>query len=83
MSLSQLIEAIGTFLYLAIFARVILSWFPAGAGNPIVRFVFAVTEPILAPIRRFVPRLGMLDLSPMIALILIYIIQTVFLSVLG
>lgn len=81
--MSQLIEAIGTFFYLVIFARVILSWFPASVGNPIVQFIFAVTEPILAPIRRFVPRLGMLDLSPMIALILIYIIQTVFLKALG
>lgn len=81
--MSQLIEVIGTFFYLAIFARVILSWFPARAGNPIVQFVFAVTEPILAPIRRFVPRLGMLDLSPMIALILIAIIQEALRRALG
>ncbi len=83
MSLSQLVEAIGTFLYIAIFARVILSWFPAGTGNPIVQFIFAVTEPILAPIRRVVPRFGMLDLTPMIALILVAIIQMVLLRALA
>ncbi|MFC1935170.1 YggT family protein [Chloroflexota bacterium] len=83
MSLSELIEFIGMFFYLAIFARVILSWFHTGAGNPIVQFIFAVTEPILAPIRRFVPRFGMLDLSPMIALILIVIIQNILLRALG
>ena len=83
MSLAELIRAIGTFFYLALFARVILSWFPAGAGNPIVQFIFAVTEPILAPIRRVVPRFGMLDISPMVALILVAIIQAILLEVLS
>ncbi|MEE8443382.1 MAG: YggT family protein [Dehalococcoidia bacterium] len=83
MSLGQLIEAMGTFLYLAIFARVILSWFPTGRGNPIVQFIFAITEPILAPIRRVVPRFGMLDLTPMIALILVALIQAVLLRALA
>lgn len=84
MSLGALIEAIGTFLYLAIFARVILSWFPgASATNPLVRFVFTVTEPVLIPIRRVLPRTGMFDLSPMIAIILIVVIQRVLVSALG
>ena len=82
MSLAELIRAIGMFFYLAIFARVILSWFPTGASNPIVEFIFAVTEPILAPIRRVVPRFGMLDISPMVALILILIVQSMLLAVL-
>ena len=81
--MSQLIELFDTFLYLAIFARVILSWFPMQSNNPLVQLVWAITEPILAPIRRFVPRLGMLDLSPMIALILIVIIQQALLSAFG
>ncbi|MCL0044325.1 YggT family protein [Dehalococcoidia bacterium] len=73
-----MINAIGTFLYLAIFARVILSWFPqASSSNPLVQFIYAMTEPVLRPIRRFVPKFGMLDVSPMIALILIIIIQRV------
>jgi len=82
-SLADLIRAIGTLLYLAIFARVILSWFPMQSNNPLVQLVWTITEPILAPIRRFVPRFGMLDLSPMIALILIVIIQQVLLSAFG
>ena len=81
--MTGLIEAIGMFLYLAIFARVILSWFPTQASNPLVQFIYAVTEPILAPIRRFVPRFGMLDVSPMIALILILLVQSILLRALG
>ncbi len=51
--MSQLIEAIGTLLYIAIFARIILSWFPQiRPNNPLVQLTWAVTEPILAPIRR-------------------------------
>jgi len=51
-------------LWLAILVRVILSWFPVDPGNPIIRLVWDVTEPILAPFRRVIPRIGMFDLSP-------------------
>ena len=84
MNPGSLIEAIGTVLYIAIFARVILSWFPqVAATNPLVQIVFTVTEPILRPIRRLLPRMGMFDLSPMIALILVAIIQRVLLQALA
>ncbi len=84
MSLGVLINYIGTFLYIAIFARVILTWFPQmSPTNPLVKMVFTITEPILGPIRRLLPRMGMFDLSPMIALILIYIIQRVLLQALA
>lgn len=84
MSVGALISAIGTFFYVAIFARVILSWFPQlSTTNPLVQFVFAVTEPILSPIRRLLPRFGMFDLSPMIALILITVVQSVLLKALA
>ncbi len=84
MSIGQLINAIGTFFYIAIFARVILSWFPqVSTTNPLIQFVFTVTEPILSPIRRLLPRIGMFDLSPMIALILIGVIQSVLSKALG
>ncbi len=84
MSLGDLINYIGTFLYIAIFARVLLSWFPqVSTTNPLVQFVFTVTEPILSPIRRLLPRMGMFDLSPMIALILVGVIQSILLKVLA
>ena len=58
-------------LWLAILVRVILSWFPVDPKNPVVRVVFDVSEPILAPFRRVIPRIGMIDLSPLAALLVI------------
>ena len=75
------ISAIGTFLYLAIIGRSILSWFPnVSRNNPVVQFVYLATEPILSPIRKVVPRAGMFDFTPMIAIILIFLVQGVLLT---
>lgn len=58
-----------------IFVRVILSWIPNGIPR-IRRFVFEITEPLLAPIRKAIPPIGgALDLSPIIAYLLMYLIQ--------
>lgn len=63
---------------LAVFGRVILSWFPlqpGGALAQIFSFLYTVTEPVLGPVRRVVPPIGGgLDLSPLIVLLGIQII---------
>ncbi len=67
-------------LYLAILARVILSWIPVrnnGFLNGILRVVYAITEPILIPIKKVLPRTGMFDFSPMIALVLLIVLQNI------
>ncbi len=80
----SLISAVGTFLYLSIIGRSILSWFPnISRSNPAVQFVYIVTEPILSPIRKVVPRAGMFDFAPMIAIILIFFIQNTLLALVG
>ncbi len=58
----------------AIFIRIILSWVGMDPRNPVVIFLHDITEPILSPIRQFMPRLGMLDLSPMVAIFLLFLI---------
>ena len=58
----------------AIFIRVLLSWFPIDPRNSLVTILYDVTEPILEPLRRVIPRMGMFDLSPLVALILIQVI---------
>ena len=62
-------------LWFAILIRVILSWFPVDPSNPIIRILWEITEPVLAPFRRVIPRIGMLDLSPLAALLVIQFIQ--------
>jgi YggT family protein len=62
-------------LWLAILVRVILSWFPVDPSNPIIRIVWEITEPVLAPFRRVIPRIGMFDLSPLAAFLVIGFLQ--------
>ena len=57
-------------------ARAVLSWVNPDPFNPIVRFLYRVTEPVLRPIRRRLPTMGMgLDLSPMLVILAIYFLQ--------
>jgi YggT family protein len=61
---------IGQIYVLILIARAILSWFPLSPESPFAavwRFVFAVTEPLLAPLRRIIPPVGMIDLSFLVA----------------
>ena len=62
---------------LLIFARVILSWVASPVSrNPVVQLIRQVTDPILVPIQSILPRTGMFDLSPMVALFAIYALQS-------
>jgi YggT family protein len=61
-------------LLVAILIRVVLTWFPVDPSNPIIRIIFEVTEPVLAPFRRVIPRIGMFDLSPIAAMLVIQVI---------
>jgi YggT family protein len=74
----QFIDFIFTFLTLAIIANALLSWFPIDRyNNPIVRVVDQITSPILDPLRRVVPPIGMMDITPIVALIILQILQAV------
>ncbi|MBI4297805.1 MAG: YggT family protein [Chloroflexi bacterium] len=64
-------------LTFAIFGRAILSWFPGGSDNFIGRFVFEITEPVLAPLRRIIPMMGAFDITPIVAIILLQVIGQV------
>lgn len=55
------------FLRVALLVRVIGSWFPRAAHSPWLRWSFGATEWILRPLRRVVPSLGMIDITPIIA----------------
>jgi YggT family protein len=68
-------------LNLAILARVLVSWLPISRESAFVQLLYGITEPILGPIRRILPGMGGLDLSPMIGLILIWVAQTVLIRI--
>lgn len=54
---------------LVVLGAVIMSWFPASRRNQLAITLYRLTEPVLAPIRRVLPPMGGLDLSPMVLLI--------------
>ena len=71
-------------LNIAIVGRVVMSWISPGGNDPISVILHQITEPIFAPIRRVIPTLGMFDLTPMVALILLnFIISPLLRSVVG
>ena len=58
-------------------ASVIISWVNADPYNPIVSFIRRATEPILYRVRRYMPNTGMLDFSPLVLFLLIYLVQII------
>jgi YggT family protein len=58
---------------LTIFMRIIFSWLGFSYSNRLMRFVFQVTEPLLGPLRRTVPAVGMFDISPIVAFLILWI----------
>jgi YggT family protein len=90
LTLIGLINLVFTLIYLAILGRIILSFvipLMQGRVHPMVVNIYdaltQMTEPILAPIRRVLPTFGMLDFSPLVAIILLQIIQAVLVSALS
>jgi len=72
---------LGTILTGAIVIRVLFSWFSMGnSGGPIVRLLDDITNPIITPLRRVIPPLGMIDISPLIAILLIQFLTGILLS---
>jgi len=60
-----------------IIARAVISWVNPDPYNPIVQFLYRVTEPVMAPIRRWIPftRMG-IDISPIIIILVIFFVQS-------
>ncbi len=61
----------------ALFARVILSWFPLQRGGIMAKIngiLLRITDPVLEPVRRALPRMGMFDLSPILVFLVLEIV---------
>ncbi|TET13096.1 MAG: YggT family protein [Dehalococcoidia bacterium] len=72
---------------IAIFARVVLSWFmvnpTSGFIVSVYQVLFRLTEPILGPLRRIIPTIGMFDISPIVAIIALQVIGEVLVRALS
>ncbi|HET9104094.1 MAG TPA: YggT family protein, partial [Solirubrobacteraceae bacterium] len=64
-----------TVLEFAIIGRALISWFDPTMSSSISRILVQITEPIIAPLRRVLPTAGMMDFSPLVAILLIFVLQ--------
>lgn len=73
--LARFTDLLFQILIFAIIGRALLSWFNVGPDHPIGRILYQLTEPILGPMRRVIPMIGMIDISPIVAIFLLGFIQ--------
>jgi YggT family protein len=70
-ALAQLLQTVFTLYTWVIIARVLVSWVNPDPFNPIVRFLMRMADPYLDLFRRVIPPIGFLDISPIIALLVL------------
>ncbi len=80
--LVELTSGLLTIYKYILIAAALISWVNPDPYNPIVNFLHRVTEPLLSRIRRKLPYMGGVDLSPLVAFALIYVVQIVLLDTL-
>jgi YggT family protein len=85
----RVVAVVGFLLYgfldiymLLIVIRIIFSWGNVSYTNRVMRFLVNTTDPILAPMRRIVPPLGVFDISPLVALLLLWLLKIAVAAVL-
>jgi YggT family protein len=76
-TVAQLFTLFLWLLIVAVFLRSLMSWFPISQDNEVARLLYRVTEPLLDPVRRVLPRTGMIDFSGMVVIILLYVMIAV------
>lgn len=79
--MTMLISLVGQILFWLVFISVILSYF-MDPYHPVRRTLDSIVEPMLAPIRRVIPPIGMIDFSPLILLVLIQLISNLLINLL-
>ena len=76
LAIAKLINFVLSIYIWIVIARAVISWVSADPYNPIVRFLVQATDPLLNRIRRFLPPLGGIDLSPMVLILAIIFLQS-------
>lgn len=71
----RLVAALIDLYSLVVLAAVVMSWVRVDRRHPLAKVVYSLTEPVLAPIRKALPLIGGLDLSPMVLLIALRVLR--------
>ena len=75
LSVAELLKLVVNIFFYAIIIQIILSWVSPGAYNPVTVLLYRLTEPLMRPARNLIPPIGGLDLSPMLPLIGLQLVQ--------
>ncbi|WP_299261874.1 YggT family protein [uncultured Kushneria sp.] len=75
-ALAGVVNAILKIYFFAMIIMIILSWVAPQSGHPGALLVFQITEPVMAPVRRVIPSIGMIDLSPIVVFLLINVLDS-------
>ena len=77
MAVASILDFLLTAYMWVIIGRAVISWVNADPYNPIVRFLYEITEPLLGRIRRYLPvSMGSMDISPVILIVIIMFLQS-------
>lgn len=82
MIISDIITGLADLIFLALIIRAILSWVSVAALQPVARFFNMITDPLIEPIRRRMPPAGGLDFSPLVVMLLVWLVENVLLFLL-
>ena len=80
--LRLVVELVFALLQIALLVRVLSSWIRVSPHSPWLRWSFVLTEPILRPLRKIVPTIGMIDITPIIAYFVLRLLQGLIVGVL-
>ncbi|KJS02849.1 MAG: YGGT family protein [Peptococcaceae bacterium BRH_c4a] len=70
-------------VYMALmFGRILLSWVKHNPYQPIIKFIYEITEPVLGFFRKIIPPLGVIDISPMAAFLVLGLLKSLIINVL-
>ncbi len=75
LAIPELVSLIINIFLFAILIQVIISWINPGTYNPIMGLIHSLTEPLLAPVRRRMPEMGGIDLTPMVVMIGLVVLE--------
>lgn len=82
-ALVNLASAILSILTYAIIIRAVLSWIRPNPHNPLVRLLIKITNPVLRPLERIIPPIAGFDITPIVAILLIQLVQNLLPALLG
>jgi YggT family protein len=74
-ALAKIADILLTIYMYIVIGRAVISWVNPDPYNPIVNFLYRATEPVLSRVRRMIPYLGGMDLSPLVVLLVIYFLK--------